>query len=122
MRCKGRFLLVIAVLMIAFSQAGPVSAASATQPFGKGHTIKAFSLEGISARSPVLLRGVVSQTIPEWWAFSLQDSTDGIYVAVGKALPGCLSSRRLVEVKGWTATGKFASIVRAEDIRIAGTA
>ncbi len=69
---------------------------------------------------PVSVEGIVTQTMPEWNGFALQDSTDAVYVSVVAAHPVLPSIGQRVEVRGHTDAGNFAPLIRGDAIRILG--
>lgn len=108
---------------VAFTICLPNSgAAERIAPLRQSALVKRLSADEANRHAPVLIHGVVTQVLPEWWGFSLQDATDGVYVAVGKPLPPGLQVGQAVEVEGQTFAGNFAPVVKAENIRVLGTA
>lgn len=67
----------------------------------------------------VKLRGIVTFVAPEWNGFSLQDETDGIYVAWSEAVKQLRLGQR-VEVEGRTEAGNFAPALRAAKVTVTG--
>jgi PAS domain S-box-containing protein len=86
-----------------------------------GEVKRLSSAEAATPRS-VALRGVVTQVTPEWWSFSLQDPTDGVYVSLGHALPPDLQVGTSVQVEGQTVPGNFAPSVKASSVTVLGHA
>ncbi len=69
---------------------------------------------------PVLLHGVVTQSIPEWSGFSMQDGTDAVYIG-GSPVHGLnLRPGQRVEVQGEAVPGNFAPSVEAKQVKILG--
>lgn len=71
---------------------------------------------------PVVLRGVVTQWMPEWRGFSMQDGTDAVYVMGAPVEHMDLTPGRSVELHGRTAPGSYAPIIDASTVKIIGTA
>jgi len=104
------------LLLVTFAATG------APRPLTTATQVKRLSMQEAAARQEAVLRGVVTQVIPEWWSFSLQDSTGGVYVSSGVPLPAELQVGQAVAIDGHTAPGNFAPTVRASAIRILGPA
>jgi PAS domain S-box-containing protein len=69
----------------------------------------------------VSVRGVVTQTMPEWRGFSIQDDTDAVYVAVPQAQILLPKTGDYAEVRGVTGAGNFAPIIQADSVARLGT-
>ena len=88
-------------------------------PLSTVRAIKQLTIEDARRVPPVRLTGVVTSVVPEWGGFSLQDSTEGIYIA----WPGAVADLRLgqwVEVEGRAMPGNFAPGVNADRVRVIG--
>lgn len=59
---------------------------------------------------PVVLHGTVTQFIPEWNGFSLQDATDAVYV-YGAGISLHLQAGDRVELHGNSETGNYAPLI-----------
>ena len=62
------------------------------------------------------MRGVVTQTMPEWLGFSVQDDTDAVYVSVPDARIPLPRTGDKVEVRGQTSEGNFAPTIQADSV------
>lgn len=113
-----RLRTAVTICVLAFGAQGAAIAAL----LSSAAAIKKLSPEEAGEARKVVLTGVVTQVIPEWWAFTVQDSTDGIYVSAGGPIPSGLTVGRAVRVEGTTARGNFAPSVRAKGISILGAA
>lgn len=70
---------------------------------------------------PVKIRGVVTSTLPEHEAFTIQDTTHGIYVIdVSESRSDTPRIGDYVEVAGVSDPGQFAPVVDASHVRIVG--
>jgi PAS domain S-box-containing protein len=81
--------------------------------------VKRLTAEALESHPTVLLTGIVTQPVPEWSGFSLQDSTNGVYVAWTEAVAQLKAGQR-VEVSGRAVSGNFAPGVKADRVRILG--
>ncbi len=72
---------------------------------------------------PVEIRGVVTSVLPEHQAFTIQDSTRGIYVIdFSESRSDSPRIGEFLEVRGVTDPSLFAPVVDARQVRILGTA
>lgn len=78
--------------------------------------------EEAQRRYHVKLRGVVTSVLPEHQAFTLQDSTRGLYVVDSSdSLASPAEVGQFLELEGTTDPGLFAPIVNAQRVVINGT-
>src|ERR1044071_4342141 len=94
------------------------SASFCQAPLTTAADVKRLSAEQAKSAPPVVLTGVITQVVPEWWAFSLQDRTDGVYVASSGPLAADVQVGRTVRVYGEVMRGNFAPSVRASRISL----
>jgi PAS domain S-box-containing protein len=87
-------------------------------PLTTASAVKHLSTEEAGARRPAALRGIVTQIIPEWRGFSLQDATEAVYVGSSTPLPAGLQAGQIVQVDGYTASGNFAPMIWAGNITV----
>lgn len=77
--------------------------------------------EEAQRRYPVKIRGVVTSVLPEHEAFTMQDSTHGIYVIdLSESRSGTPRIGEYLEVEGVSDPGQFAPVVDASGVRILG--
>src|SRR4051812_6846512 len=81
--------------------------------------VKRLTVEEARRGDAVLLKGIVTHVAPEWNGFTLQDNTDGVYVAWSESVAQLKPGQR-VEVQGRVFAGNFAPAVRAGKVAIAG--
>ncbi len=62
------------------------------------------------------MRGVVTQTMPEWRGFSIQDGADAVYVSASGAQIPLPTTGEHVEVRGRSGAGNFAPMIQADSI------
>jgi signal transduction histidine kinase/CheY-like chemotaxis protein len=82
--------------------------------------VHSLSEEQARTAYPVRLRAVVTFYSPTGNRLTVQDDTDGIYVAVGTAAIPPLRAGQLVEIEGFSAPGDFAPVVTAPRIQVLG--
>lgn len=82
--------------------------------------VEALTTEEARKGTAVLLKGVITQVVPEWWGFSLQDAGAGVYVAGGTPETANLRPGQVVEVEGRAGPGNFALMVVASRVRVIG--
>lgn len=111
-----RLAAVVGFAAVAFS--APPPATGLTTAFQVHH----LSATEAAKSESVTLRGVVTQYIPEWSGFSLQDSTDAVYVSASSADAPPLRVGQVVLVEGRTSAGSFAPSVIASRVRVLGEA
>src|SRR5689334_19626998 len=97
-----RLAAVLALALSAFSAPAPLTTAFQVHRLTPAEAAKS---------QPVLLKGVITYYFREWSGFSLQDSTDPVYVSAGAAAVPPLHIGQLVEVEGRTNPGSFAPSV-----------
>lgn len=116
------FMLAGATASIAHSQSADVVTqphASPLRALTRASQIRRLSPEQAALRYPVRIRGVITMDAPAP-DFFIQDSTAGIYVE-GSASPKYRHLLgQLVEVDGVTGPGKFAPVIREQNLRILG--
>ncbi|MDQ2776527.1 MAG: PAS domain S-box protein [Acidobacteriota bacterium] len=108
--------MTLALLAVALFGAQPRK-----PPLRNALEIHRLSTAAARQASPVLLRAVVTQVMPEWRGFSVQDATDSVYVSAASMPPLVLNIGQIVEITGRTAPGNFAPIVEASKVRVVGT-
>ncbi len=72
-------------------------------------------------KMPVIVRGTVTQYMPEWNGFSMQDKTGAVYVSGAAVSHVHLRAGERVEVRGTTDSGNYAPIVMAGEVKILGS-
>jgi len=85
-----------------------------------GAAVHRLKREAAQRGYPVKIRGVVTCVLPEHQAFTLQDSTRGLYVvdwSPGGALP---QTGEFLEIRGATDPSLFAPIVNAQQLLVLG--
>ncbi|HEX4748671.1 MAG TPA: PAS domain S-box protein [Bryobacteraceae bacterium] len=98
-----------------------MSGAPQPQPLSTAAQVHQLPAAAAKQGLPVVLRGTVTQFIPEWAGFSLQDRTDAVWVYgnVIKALD--LHAGQVVEVHGTAGPGNFAPVVQVNSVKVLGS-
>lgn len=82
--------------------------------------VLALSPETARHELPVVIRGVVTASEPDWnGKFTLQDASGGVYISAAGSQPAI---GELLEVTGVSRPGAFAPVVRASQIKSLGRA
>jgi PAS domain S-box-containing protein len=110
----GSLLLAAGLLVNSRSAATPNSVRLETAA-----QVHRLSYAAAGSHLPVVLHGTVTQFIPEWNGFSLQDATDAVYV-YGAGISLHLQAGDRVELHGNSETGNYAPLVRLTQISILG--
>lgn len=70
---------------------------------------------------PVQLQGIVTQTMPDWDGFALQDKTDAVFVTGDVVKTLALHAGDRVQVQGTTGPGNYAPMVFVSAIKVLGS-
>ncbi len=117
----GFALLIWTVAVNAASEAVPAEVNAPSLVLTNAEQVHCLSREEAAGGRPVLIRGVITCSLPEFKAAVVQDATDGVYFDLWNSPLGEPPPvGELVEVEGVTDPGKFAPQISALRVRRLG--